>query len=166
MDELIERIEELTDLNTQLKANNAELEKQVADLLALEGKEKELRDALEAEKRLNEKFKRELEEMQEQYSERLKDLERISLAAATVSPAAIESLGKNVTELQNAAASIQTTADRVKSHAWRYFVFYCFLVACAIGIGGVGLYNLSRLGDRVSIISKNLNDILYILMNQ
>ena len=166
MDELIERIEELTDLNTQLKANNAELEKQVADLLALEGKEKELRDALEAEKRLNEKFKRELEEMQEQYSERLKDLERISLAAATVSPAAIESLGKNVTALQNAAASIQTAAECVKDHAWKYFFFYCFLVACAIGIGGVSLFNLSRLGDRVSNIAKNLNDILYLLMNQ
>lgn len=150
MDELIARIEELTADNTALRAANEELEKQVQELLQLEEDGKNLRDEVSVQKELNATLKRKLDAMTTEYETRLRDLDALSKCAASLDIHAIERLSVQI-------ESVEKAANRVKNHTQRYFYIYVFLVACMIGIGGIGLW-------RITQIAKNVNDVLYLLL--
>ena len=171
MDELIEKIEELTELNMQLKANNAELEKQNQELLELEDNGQKLAADLEAAQKLNLKLQAELEAMQREYEERIRKLDSLSKAASQINPVAIEGLSSSVDSANKAARGITDAADYVKKQANRYFMIFCFLSSCLVGGVGVALYNVHKLGKTflsvdLSVMAAQINQILYLLSPQ
>ncbi|MBE6095342.1 MAG: hypothetical protein E7199_07745 [Schwartzia succinivorans] len=170
MDELIEKVEELTELNTQLKANNAELEKQNQELLELEAEGQKLQAELEAAQRLNRKLQAELEAMQRDYESRIRALDSLSKAAAGIDPAAVERLSLSVEGANKAARGITDAASYVMQQASRYFLIFCFLSSCLIGGVGVSLYRVHELSEaflRVDFasLSANIIKLLGLLKN-
>ncbi|MBO4853325.1 MAG: hypothetical protein J5477_06815 [Schwartzia sp.] len=150
MEELIERIEELTADNTALKAANAELEKQNKELLELEEEGGKLKADLSAQKELNAALKRKLDAMASEYADRLRELDALAQSAASLDIQAIDHLSGKIQNIEEAA-------ERVKTHVQRYFYIYVFLVSCMLGIGGVGLWKVTK-------IAKVANDVLYLLL--